>query len=619
MPSPRGLRIAGLLIVAIVVGGLGLSTLQSRAARPVVAPPVATIRQTLTLAQIRRTTTSAGMTRAYLASPPPALTVTIPDSADARLEIAFSVSELAWRVGLKQVDFVATLQSGAERIEILRKRLDASAGGALQEMTVPLAHLRGRQGELRLQTEVVADGPVQADLLFWTPPVFRPQPRDERPNILLFSIDTLRPDHLGCYGYERDTSPTIDRLAGEGVRFSQAISSSSWTLPAHASMLTGLDPVHHGANRFSTNSRIAAKADTLAELLWKEGYATAGFTDGGFVSALFGFDRGFDVYVSGSSNKEAANAKNFLSENVDKALRWIHSTAGQPFFLFLHTYAVHLPYAPEPPYDRMFTDPDYTGPCKDEVTQWAERTCFAGKAPDTPVLENVKALYDGEIRSMDAMFSSFLGRLDDAGVLDNTCIIITSDHGEEFNEHGRFFHKRADLYDELIRVPLIAWCPKRFAGDSTVDEQVSLTDITPTILQLAGAPLPATLDGTSLLAAIHGHAAPKSDAVVSEVDGSIEKREGVTVAVRTERYKLMAQSDSEALRLFDLEEDPGETENLSASHTEVASQLRGSLASSSLSSSASVAAKAPLPAPASSRPALDPAIEERLRALGYVE
>jgi arylsulfatase A-like enzyme len=528
------------------------------------------------------------VSRPLLKHPIAPLAVTVPDAAEARVQVRFGLSEILWRLGLQELEFIVTFQSDADRVELLRRRLTHGAGEtSWNEVELPLGRLRGRSGELRLETKVLRGDVTSDDLILWAPPALRPVPRSDRLNIVLFSIDTLRPDHLGSYGYERNTSPTLDRLARAGALFRQAIASSSWTLPSHASMLTGLDPVRHGAVRFSVDSRIAATAETVTEILWKAGYATGGFTDGGFVSAIFGFDRGFDIYVSGSTTK--SSLKNFLDENTRRARQWIHSLDGQPFFLFLHTYAVHVPYAPPPPYDGMF-DRNYDGPCREQLTETTLPKCLGTEAAQPRVLEHIKALYDGEIRSMDAVFGDFLDQLDGEGVGESTCIIVTSDHGEEFMEHGRFFHDRADLYDELIRVPLIVYCPRRFAGGRSVDQQVGLTDIAPTILALAGIPAPPTMQGTNLMPVMLGDAAPRETSVVSEVDASIEKREGVTVAVRTGRYKLIDSSEWNAPQLYDLHDDPGETRDLNASSGDVVRELRKALEGSRLSSSGAATA-----------------------------
>ena len=363
-------------------------------------------------AQIARTSFGE-VSRPLLKHPIAPLPVTVPDAAEARVQIGFGVSEILWRLGLQEIEFIVTFQSDADRVELLRRRLTHGAGEtSWNEVELPLGRLRGRSGELRFETKVLRGDVTSDDLILWAPPALRPVPRSDRLNIVLFSIDTLRPDHLGSYGYERNTSPTLDRLARAGALFRQAIASSSWTLPSHASMLTGLEPVRHGAVRFSVDSRIAATAETVTEILWKAGYATGGFTDGGFVSAMFGFDRGFDIYVSGSTTK--SSLKNFLDENTRRARQWIHSLDGQPFFLFLHTYAVHAPYAPPPPYDSMF-DRNYDGPCREQLTETTLSKCLGTEAAQPRVLEHIKALYDGEIRSMDAVFGDFLDQLERGG------------------------------------------------------------------------------------------------------------------------------------------------------------------------------------------------------------
>jgi arylsulfatase A-like enzyme len=547
------------------------------------------------------------------------LPLTVPDHASLR--VGFGLGRGLWE-HLSAIDFVVSFQSDRGHVELLRRRLGPEMPGEWQDAELPLQAIAGLSGELQLDTDVVAGTLVRKDLIFWAPPVLHAAPRDERPNIVLVSIDTLRPDHLGSYGYARDTSPTLDRLASQGVLFQEAIAPSSWTLPSHASLLTGVHPVRHKAVQFSAGSRIAPTVEPVAELLWKSGYATAGFTDGGFVSAIFGFERGFERYNSGSTGRQEAvsaeagrETKNLFAENIERAHAWMRSVDGQPFFLFLHTYAVHIPYAPPPPYDRMF-DPDYEGPCRNELRARSIKECLGENGTDPRMVRHVKALYDGEIRHMDALFERFIQPLKTSGLADRTCVIVTSDHGEEFKEHDRFFHHRADLYEELIRVPLIVWCPTRFSAGRVVDRQVSLLDISPTILELAGVPIPQAMDGVSLIPTLAGHRSPPRDAVVvSEVDASIEKGTGTTVAVRTERHKLVSSTARDSVQLFDLLDDPGETRDVSAASPQLVAELSQSLAASSLDPEA---ASEPEPTPAAPVTP-DPAVMERLRALGYVE
>jgi arylsulfatase A-like enzyme len=603
LPAQWKSRVAGpttrLIVVLVVLGCIAAALFHSAALR---SPQ----RGTLWRNEPIRNVTIERDRRMLFDAPAARVPMTVPEQA--RLRLGFGIGAASWRQ-LKAIDFVVAFDSQRGRVELFRRRLTREIAGAWEQVDIPLVAFAGQDGQLQLETEIVEGRLGWKNLIFWAPPALRPSPRDERPNIVLFSIDTLRADHLGCYGYKRDTSPTLDRLAGEGVRFRQAIAPSSWTLPSHATMLTGVNPVRHSAVSFTARTPLPPQVDTVAELLWRSGYATAGFTDGGFLAPRYGFDRGFELYAS-----TVSPLKDFLAENVERALDWVRSTDGQPFFLFLHTYAVHMPFAPPPPYDRLF-DPEYDGPCREKILHASVNECLGRDDADPRVVRHVKALYDGEIRRTDAIFGRFLGVLRAMGLAERTCVIVTSDHGEEFKEHGRFFHRRASLYEELLRVPLIVWCPERFSGGRVVDQQVGVVDIAPTILDITGVPIPDGLDGVSLLPTLRGRSAPQRTTLVSEVDASIEKerRDAFTVvAVRTDRHKLLVSSGAApALELFDLRDDPGETRDVSGTLPEVVAQLGRALSGSSLSRRT---ASAP-PLPVSATP--DPASRERLRLLGY--
>jgi arylsulfatase A-like enzyme len=552
----------------------------------------------------------ADESRLALAAPAPRLPFNVPPRAVV-LRLAFGLIGFASTGPLETIDFIVAFHFGNERRVLLKRRLERGGGNTWHDVAQRLDGVQGKSGELRLETEVVKGQLAHQRAVIWTPPVLESVSSDERPNIVLVSIDTLRADRLGCYGYRRDTTPNIDNLARTGVLFRQAIASSNWTLPSHASMLTGLNPNRHGAVRFPRGTRIAPAVDTLAELLRNAGYATGGFTEGGFVSPLYGFDRGFDIYAYGRSG-ELPDGKNDFERSVERASDWIRAT--QPFFLFLHTYAVHVPYAPRAPYDRLF-DPDYSGPCRSKVDPLKPSDCITDGQAAPRVLEHFKALYDGEIRQMDAAFGHFIEQLHASGLAERTCVILTSDHGEEFMEHGKLFHGRIDLYDELLRVPLVVWCPARFPGGRVVDDPVSSIDIAPTILEMAGVPLPKVMDGESLLPVLRDGTSPQRGVTLSEVDRSMKSRDlrGTTVSVRTAEYKLMMSTWEDAPRLFDLRTDPGETWEISQSSPDVVARLKRVLPVSIASLASTNGAES---GPVAATP--DRSTMERLRALGYL-
>jgi arylsulfatase A-like enzyme len=303
-------------------------------------------------------------------------------------------------------------------------------------------------------------------------PVDSAKPAAARPNIVLISVDTLRADHLSAYGYERATSPNFDRLANGGVLFEQAFSPTSWTLPGHASMLTGVDPTRHGATNWK--KPIRKDIPLLAEVLSEAGYATKGVVNGTFVKPGFGFDRGFDSYeVYKSQAPESHHAA---------VMKVLDSKPTRPFFYFFHYMRVHGPYAPSPdgnPFERPFD-----GEISASITKILERWHARGKqGPVVSSAENdhLIDLYDGAILAMDAMLAQILDRLDDPSAA-NTYVILTADHGEEFMEHGFLGHSLS-LYDEVIKVPLIIRGPGIEAG-KRVRSIAGLIDIVPTVLDL---------------------------------------------------------------------------------------------------------------------------------------
>ena len=309
------------------------------------------------------------------------------------------------------------------------------------------------------------------------------------PNVLLISIDSLRADHLGSYGYHRDTSPNLDALAREGARFEVAVAPSPWTLPSHVTMMTGRHPIAHGVR--NTHSRLGDEIPTLAETLAEQGYATAGFVAGPYLRSDFGYHRGFAHFdetlaaVDPISSHKGISSPRMVGKVMSWIERWRTQEPQRPFFAFLHLWDVHYDFAPPPPFDTLF-DPDYEGTVNGEGI---------GLVPkDIPQrdLEHIIALYDGEIRFTDQELGRLFAFLRERGLMENTIIVVTSDHGEEFFEHGRIGHLMA-IFDESIQVPLIVHYPAAVPGGQVFEEQARLMDLAPTILGLAGLPAAAGL------------------------------------------------------------------------------------------------------------------------------
>ena len=315
---------------------------------------------------------------------------------------------------------------------------------------------------------------------------------DPRPSVILVSIDTLRADHLGLYGYERDTSPFLDRFGRDAIVYEHAFTPATWTLIAHMTMLTGLYPNQHGV----TEERVAVAHETplLAERLKADGYHTVGLYYPGWVHPRHGFGRGFDVFRPHESAEEAAE---HLAQELDGL------EDGRPYFLFVHLFDVHSgPFqarrhtiypSPEPFQDQFMEDAEAILPDMDEVALWESENLL-----DAPQIEALTALYDGGIRHVDTRLSEWFGELERRGLLANTLVIITADHGESLQQRGRI-SGHGGFWQEGLHVPLIVRPPDGSRAGQRVEAPVHLGDIVPTVLATLGLAPDANLPGRSLL------------------------------------------------------------------------------------------------------------------------
>jgi len=345
-----------------------------------------------------------------------------------------------------------------------------------------------KKGVLNLQTI----GPVHCSPFWINPVVYSKEPQGL--NIILISIDTLRADHLGCYGYGRNTSPNIDDLASESAVFKNVYSTSPWTLPAHVSLFTSFYEVKHQVSE--GDEKIRPSLNTLTEILKRGGYYCSAVTGGGFVSSLFGFSQGFDSYIQQNDGLFVTESASWVFEHTSQ---WLDMNKDKNFFLFIHTYQPHTPYACPSPYNTMFCDED----SKWDSIRYHDH--LGGDKGRFQVLseeekQNVIDIYDGEIRFTDeVLIKPLIDKLKNLDLYDDSLIIVTSDHGEEFFDHKGWGHSHT-LYDELLRVPLIIKFPdSRYSGEE-FDNIVRLVDIMPTILDELNINLVHNdLDGKSLI------------------------------------------------------------------------------------------------------------------------
>lgn len=381
-----------------------------------------------------------------------------------------------------------------------------------------------------------------------------------RPDLVLVSVDTLRADHVSSYGYSRETTPFLDRLAAAGTRFSRARSSAPWTLPSHTTMLTGQTPRHHRV--VEDDLRLAKDTPMLQERLQAAGYATGGFVATFYLSRTYGFERGFDTFDDFGIDDERQNLKGevLASDVVDRALRWIGSLPpGKPAFVFVHVYDAHYAYDPPAPYDRLFD----RAPARQDERYKKYEWYKDGRPLEQEQLDHQIAQYDESIRYVDDQLARLSAALERAGR--EARWAVTADHGEEFGERGSWGHAHT-LYAEQLHVPLILSGPGIPAA-KVVDEVVGLEDLAPTLAGLTGTS-GLVADGLDLGALMGGASLP-TRAFVAETCRFSTNRVGVLSGDLRLEWDLRTGERE----LFDLGADPVERYDLASTRAEDVARL----------------------------------------------
>jgi len=412
---------------------------------------------------------------------------------------------------------------------------------------------------------------------------------------VVVNLDTLRPDHLELYGYARDTSPALSAFARDAVVFEQAIAQAPWTLPSQLSILTGLYPAGHGVR--GLDQRLSTEVETLGTLLGRAGYLTRAIGDAGAMSSEFGFQHGFDSYWQTEQHRH-----DYLPDLMRRFRQWFDVWTPENFLLFLHTYEPHEPYAP-PQRDLEHYDADYTGTVFERFSFQGGRTHFDASERER---QHLIARYDGEIRYTDRMFGEVMDQLKARGLYDRALILVMSDHGEEFGEHGGWLHGHS-FYDELLRVPLLIKFPAGTIGPMRIAAQGEMIDVLPTVLEFLGVAIPAGLDGVSLLPRIRGEGVQGSP---GDTPYAISDRmaEG-GVSVRTAKYKLVQMDGKRSF--YALEDDPQERHDVYDPQDPTVREFVAVLDAYLARAREATESRAPN-APA-------PEVENQLRALGYLE
>lgn len=421
--------------------------------------------------------------------------------------------------------------------------------------------------------------------------------REEGPvNVLLLVCDALRADHLGCCGYGRETSPFMDRLAREGVLFRNTVANCNHTLPGLLTAFTGLDQAGHGIvdpASFGRWARSWQDRKTPFSTLRENGWTVAG--------------QDIAIYRPLDFDLEIRDPLQALGE-----------LAGKRFFLWYRPETTHLPYDPPAPYDTLFLPPGYEPPPgageklglvrsrlivhrpglvsrlesgeEDPINKEGYERTFGVATFREDEIPAVTALYDGEVRHLDDEIRAYVGRLEELGILDETLVVITSDHGEQLLERGALGHSscslEGNLHDENIMIPLIMRCPRLLPRGVTVTRQVSQADIMPTVFDLLGLSLPGRVDGSSLLPLVGNENAvfPEEAWAMTQPCGwqVMKGDRRMIYCLRTPGWKLVLDRDPDrpepdGYRLFDLRRDPGETRDVISRHPGIAASMREKL------------------------------------------
>jgi arylsulfatase A-like enzyme/Tfp pilus assembly protein PilF len=395
-------------------------------------------------------------------------------------------------------------------------------------------------------------------------------------NLLIITVDTLRADHVGIYGYEKINTPHIDNLGKNGVLFAQAFCHVPLTLPSHCSLFTGTLPIFHGVR--DNGYRMPPFNITLAEIYKQKGYKTAAFVGAFPLDSRFGLDKGFDVYDDLYGSRNVVRDLSFIERRAEevnkKAIAWIDRNKNERFFVWVHYFDPHAPYEPPPPFKNEYSGREY----------------------------------DGEIAYTDTAIGELLGKLHQLKLTENTLLILTSDHGEGLGEHQEKTHG-IFIYDSTLRVPLIFHNPKIFSPGTVISEQVSLVDVMPTVLDLMKFSQNPEIQGNSLKPIIfNGKSYPEKFCYIESVAAMMDRNWAPLQGIRTENFKYIEAPIEE---LYHLRNDPREEKNILKEKPEIVQQLRQELRKTIKSHTSPVSSYV-------FKTKIDEETREKLMALGYV-
>jgi arylsulfatase A-like enzyme len=450
--------------------------------------------------------------------------------------------------GIDAVEFTLTADAGTGSHELLHAVVRPGGPGTSgwEEHVVPLDAVAGEATVFQFRTWIkVAEGvdrnTAVAMPLWGAPEVLTPEREDDHPNVILVSLDTLRRDYVGAFGSTLPLTPHIDALAAEGTVFENATTTFPSTTGAHLSMLTGLYPIRLGVD--DPTRRIQTSARLLAEAIGAAGWRTAAVTEDVMLAIPVGFARGFAHYQENLEEEPRAPPSYKVEHTMDAAVRWLEQNHDDRFFLFLHTYAVHWPYAAPPQY---------------QFTTWKDPSGVERPVDEAPGDVQLRLRYAADVRQADMEIGRLVDTLRRLRLERRTILVVTADHGEAFFEHyGRWGHG-VMIYDEIMRVPVVMWGPGRIPAGRRIRTPVSLVDLPPTILDLAGAPPMNDIDGESQVARLRGGPEDLDRVVFAESPPIKDFHEHQTVARALTTKWILTASTPPELVAYDLVSDPGE-------------------------------------------------------------
>ncbi len=404
----------------------------------------------------------------------------------------------------------------------------------------------------------------------------------DRPNIVLIAVDTLRADHLGCYGYGLETSPRTDALAAEGALCERMFCPGIPTHPSFTTLFTGQHPITHDVVSHGGKASLSRETPVLPELLLQEGYTTCAVDNLWRARPWFG--RGFEYYID-PSIKRGLLLGVTCEEINERAVPWLRKLREEPFFLFLHYWDPHYPLNPPARYRDLFYAGDPFDPGNHSLDEWW-RHPLGAVARDTWLRRSqgavtdagyVVALYDQEIRHADDGIGELLGVLEEEALAERTLVMLVGDHGTSLTEHGIFFEHHG-LYDCTIHVPWILRWPGRVVENTRVSRFLQMSDVAPTLLEAAGIPVPEEMEGRSVLKLLEGKESDGGHPSVVSAECTWQAK----WSLRTEEHKLILARDTglhggPVRELYDLARDPGEDRNLAEVEGGMAAELEAVL------------------------------------------